>query len=81
VRPKKRSKKDVDDKNGLPTAKKANTDKKPKANRSVYVTGLPPDATTNELKDIFSKYGLLMEDMETGTFKNCITIINCSLEE
>lgn len=33
---------------------------------SVYVTGIPPDATVEELKNTFSKYGVIMEDLETG---------------
>ncbi|KAI9329586.1 hypothetical protein DFJ73DRAFT_860497 [Zopfochytrium polystomum] len=41
-----------------PPAKKPNT--------SVYISGLPPDVTFTELVDIFSKYGILMEDASTG---------------
>lgn len=33
---------------------------------SVYVTGIPPDATVEELKTTFSKCGVIMEDLETG---------------
>lgn len=33
---------------------------------SVYVTGIPPDATVEELNNTFSKYGVIMEDLETG---------------
>ncbi|CAG8670917.1 14312_t:CDS:2, partial [Funneliformis mosseae] len=29
----------------------------------IYVTGLPPDVTVNELAEVFSKYGVLMEDL------------------
>ncbi|CAG8633379.1 16254_t:CDS:10 [Funneliformis caledonium] len=31
-----------------------------------YVTGLPPDVTVNELAEVFSKYGVLMEDLIAG---------------
>ncbi|CAO3590139.1 unnamed protein product [Absidia cylindrospora] len=46
--------------------------KKPKrepskmVNTSVYVTGVPPDVTVDELKRLFSKCGVIMEDLETG---------------
>ncbi|KAG1457138.1 hypothetical protein G6F56_006674 [Rhizopus delemar] len=45
--------------------------KKPKIEKitSVYVTGLPQDATTEELKLTFSKCGMIMEDLETGDAK------------
>ncbi|KAI8645090.1 hypothetical protein BD408DRAFT_339447 [Parasitella parasitica] len=33
---------------------------------SVYVTSIPPDATIEELKALFSKCGVIMEDLETG---------------
>ncbi|KAI8990798.1 hypothetical protein BDF20DRAFT_812538 [Mycotypha africana] len=43
--------------------------KKPKRelpNTSVYVTGIPPDVTMEELKTTFTKCGVIMEDLETG---------------
>ncbi|KAI8077857.1 uncharacterized protein BX664DRAFT_367317 [Halteromyces radiatus] len=49
-----------------------NNNKKPKReptkkiNTSVYVTGVPPDVTIDELKQVFSKCGVIMEDLETG---------------
>ncbi|KAL7747886.1 hypothetical protein RI367_006821 [Sorochytrium milnesiophthora] len=36
------------------------------ANTSIYVTGLPLDATATEVHDVFSKYGIIMEDIATG---------------
>lgn len=33
---------------------------------SVYVTGIPPDVTMEEMKTTFSKCGVIMEDLETG---------------
>ncbi|ORX48246.1 hypothetical protein DM01DRAFT_262435 [Hesseltinella vesiculosa] len=44
-------------------------DKKPRKepkNTSVYVTSVPPDATVQELNEVFSKCGVVMEDLETG---------------
>ncbi|KAI8147898.1 hypothetical protein BJV82DRAFT_593837 [Fennellomyces sp. T-0311] len=43
--------------------------KKPKRepkNTSVYVTGVPHDTTLDEMKQVFSKCGVIMEDLETG---------------
>jgi len=37
-------------------------------NTSVYVTNLPSDVTVEELAEIFSKYGVLMEDFVNGMF-------------
>lgn len=37
-----------------------------KKNTAVYVTGLPDDATVDELAEYFSKYGVIMDDMFTG---------------
>ncbi|KAI9263294.1 hypothetical protein BDA99DRAFT_509858 [Phascolomyces articulosus] len=33
---------------------------------SVYVTGVPPDATMDEMKTVFSKCGVIMEDLDSG---------------
>lgn len=61
IAPKRNSKKS----NGEgPAAKKARPEKK---TRAVYVTGLPPDATVDEIKELFEKYGLILEDINTGT--------------
>ncbi|KAI9472033.1 MAG: hypothetical protein EXX96DRAFT_489644 [Benjaminiella poitrasii] len=51
--------------------KRQDTDetKKPKREvriTSVYVSGIPDDATIEELKTTFSKCGVIMEDLETG---------------
>ncbi|KAI9472928.1 hypothetical protein BDB00DRAFT_216080 [Zychaea mexicana] len=35
-------------------------------NTSVYVTGVPTDATMDEMKQVFSKCGVIMEDLESG---------------
>jgi len=45
--------------------------KKPKVERkkiitSVYVSGLPFDTTLEEMKEVFSKYGIISEDINTG---------------
>ena len=37
-------------------------------NTSVYVTNLPSDVTVEELAEVFSKYGVLMEDFVNGMF-------------
>ncbi|KAJ3199221.1 hypothetical protein HDU82_000624 [Entophlyctis luteolus] len=37
-----------------------------KFNSSIYVSNLPPDTTFDEMKEFFSKYGLIMEDISTG---------------
>ncbi|RIA88218.1 hypothetical protein C1645_713419 [Glomus cerebriforme] len=42
---------------------KQNNQKKKPVNTSVYVTGLPPDVTVEELAEVFSKYGVLMVDL------------------
>ncbi|CAG8547349.1 4288_t:CDS:10 [Acaulospora morrowiae] len=45
--------------------KKQKQKKKP-TNTSVYVSGLPPDVTVQELAEVFSKYGVLLEDLNSG---------------
>lgn len=37
-----------------------------RAETSVYVTGIPKDATLEEVTECFSKYGILLPDTETG---------------
>ncbi len=39
---------------------------KKRAETSVYVTGIPTDATLDEVTECFSKYGILLPDSETG---------------
>ncbi|GAA93593.1 uncharacterized protein L969DRAFT_51782 [Mixia osmundae IAM 14324] len=45
---------------------KRRKDDKPRASRNtaVYVTHLPPDATVEEMKGVFSKAGLILEDQD-----------------
>ncbi|ORX79034.1 hypothetical protein BCR32DRAFT_234550 [Anaeromyces robustus] len=45
--------------------KKPKTEKK-KIITSVYVSGLPFDTTLDEMKKVFSKYGIISEDINTG---------------
>ncbi|KAI8073482.1 uncharacterized protein B0P05DRAFT_548747 [Gilbertella persicaria] len=49
-----------------PEAKKQKQEPVKKPVTSVYVTGVPPDATVDEIKTVFSKCGVIMEDLETG---------------
>ncbi|KAI9204268.1 uncharacterized protein BJ171DRAFT_122085 [Polychytrium aggregatum] len=46
--------------------KKPKPEAKKPPNTSIYVTGLPPDTTVDEMKDSFGKYGIIMEDLLTG---------------
>ncbi|TPX30517.1 hypothetical protein SmJEL517_g05936 [Synchytrium microbalum] len=46
--------------------KKKKPDQPPKANTSIYVTGLPPNTDADEVKQVFSKYGIIAEDITTG---------------
>ncbi len=43
--------------------------KKPIRNTAVYVSNLPIDTTEEELEDVFSKYGVIAEDLITGKKK------------
>ncbi|KAI7881427.1 hypothetical protein K492DRAFT_128874 [Lichtheimia hyalospora FSU 10163] len=43
---------------------KRDTAKRP--NTSVYVTGVPSDATVEEIKEVFTKCGVIMEDLDSG---------------
>ncbi|KAJ8653673.1 hypothetical protein O0I10_010711 [Lichtheimia ornata] len=47
-------------------AKKQKRDTAKRPNTSVYVTGVPPDATIEEIKEVFTKCGVIMEDLESG---------------
>ncbi|KAG0171699.1 hypothetical protein DFQ28_000718 [Apophysomyces sp. BC1034] len=47
------------------TKKKQKREQK-RPNTSVYVTGIPPDVTMEEMKHVFTKCGVIMEDLETG---------------
>ncbi|OUM67074.1 hypothetical protein PIROE2DRAFT_40318, partial [Piromyces sp. E2] len=48
------------------SAKKKPKVEKKKIVTSVYVSGLPFDTTLEEMKDVFSKYGIISEDINTG---------------
>jgi HIV Tat-specific factor 1 len=56
-------------------ANEGDNNKKPKREpvkkpvTSVYVTGIPPDVTVEEMQETFSKCGVIMEDLETGEAK------------
>ncbi|KAJ5247202.1 hypothetical protein N7468_002185 [Penicillium chermesinum] len=39
---------------------------KPRENTAVYVTNLPLDATKDEICEVFRKYGIIAEELETG---------------
>ncbi|KAF3309836.1 hypothetical protein TWF173_010541 [Orbilia oligospora] len=38
----------------------------PRVNKAVYVTNLPLDATAQEVEELFSKYGVLAEEIDSG---------------
>jgi HIV Tat-specific factor 1 len=40
-----------------------------KANTSIYIKGLPDDVSLEELKEFFSKAGVIKSDVETGDSK------------
>ncbi|RMZ87394.1 hypothetical protein DV736_g5379, partial [Chaetothyriales sp. CBS 134916] len=40
--------------------------KKPRANTAVYVTSIPLDATRSEIQSIFSKCGMIAEEIDSG---------------
>lgn len=53
----------------LPSKKKAKAEKKekePRKNTAVYVTNLPLDTNEEELKEVFSKYGVISEEIDGG---------------
>lgn len=39
---------------------------KPRPVKAVYVTGIPLDTTVDEMKEVFTKCGVIMEDISTG---------------
>lgn len=47
-------------------AKKAKPEREPRKNTAVYVTQLPPDTTEAELKDVFSRCGVISEEIDGG---------------
>jgi len=48
------------------SAKKKPKVEKKKIVTSVYISGLPFDTTLEEMKEVFSKYGIISEDINTG---------------
>ncbi|CAO3663100.1 unnamed protein product [Umbelopsis vinacea] len=46
--------------------KRQKRDTKPKPVKAVYVTGIPLDTTVEEVKEVFTKCGVIMEDISTG---------------
>ena len=40
--------------------------KEPRKNTAVYVTNLPLDTTEEEIKSVFSRYGVISEEIDTG---------------
>lgn len=40
--------------------------KKPRVNTAVYVTSIPLDADQDEIQQVFSKCGVIAEDLDTG---------------
>ncbi|KAG9302907.1 hypothetical protein G9A89_022323 [Geosiphon pyriformis] len=56
----------MDDTGQSSKKQKPNNQGKKKPNTSVYVTGLPKDVSSEEIAQVFSKCGLLMEDYVKG---------------
>ncbi|KAJ9647719.1 hypothetical protein H2199_001493 [Coniosporium tulheliwenetii] len=53
--------------NGSKKRAKSNDNPKPeRKNTAVYVTNLPPDVTVDEVKDVFSRCGVIAEAIDTG---------------
>ncbi|KAE9965984.1 hypothetical protein EG328_009237 [Venturia inaequalis] len=46
--------------------KKPKKEKKERVNTAVYVTSLPLDVTIEEVHDVFSKYGIIAEEVDSG---------------
>ncbi|PVI07093.1 hypothetical protein DM02DRAFT_351290 [Periconia macrospinosa] len=44
--------------------KHTKTEKKPPENRAIYVTNIPRDATTEELEEVFKKYGMIDQGVD-----------------
>jgi len=58
TQPKKKRKKKADDSEPQP--------KKQRVNTAVYATSIPLDATEDEVKQVFSKYGMIAEEIDSG---------------
>ncbi|KAI9011214.1 hypothetical protein BC832DRAFT_529193 [Gaertneriomyces semiglobifer] len=48
------------------TSDEPKVEPKKKPNTAVYISGLPCDVTMDEMKEVFGKCGLFMEDLSTG---------------
>lgn len=46
--------------------KKQRQDPPPKKNSSIYITNLPRDATAEEVREVFSRCGVISEEIDTG---------------
>lgn len=57
---------DDDGGGGQPSRKKQKAEKEPRKNTAVYVTNLPLDTDEDEIKTVFSKYGVISEEIDTG---------------
>ncbi|CAI7613261.1 unnamed protein product [Penicillium glandicola] len=57
---KKRKSSHDENKNDEPKAKK------PRVNTAVWVTNIPRDAQLSEIQEVFAKYGILAEELDTG---------------
>ncbi|KAI9159321.1 hypothetical protein H9P43_008661 [Blastocladiella emersonii ATCC 22665] len=51
---------------GNPAKKRKRDPKPPKPVTAIYLSHLPADVTASELRDVCSKYGIIMEDLTTG---------------
>lgn len=73
IKPKEKKKRaatyDVHANEDIETVKKPKREPVKKAVTSVYVTGIPADVTVDEMQTVFSKCGVIMEDLETGESK------------
>ncbi|KAK5168271.1 uncharacterized protein LTR77_006840 [Saxophila tyrrhenica] len=63
--PKKRKAADAEGGNGKTKKPKAEGNR-PERNNAIYVTSLPDDVTIDELKQVFSRYGVISESADTG---------------
>ncbi|EWC48350.1 hypothetical protein DRE_02119 [Drechslerella stenobrocha 248] len=68
---KKRKNQHSNDGDDVGAAKRSKKNSKPDAaaarvNKAVYVTNLPPDATAQEVEELFSRYGVIAEEIDSG---------------
>ncbi|KAF3905428.1 hypothetical protein ABW20_dc0101584 [Dactylellina cionopaga] len=59
---------DAEPENAAPKRSKKNGKPEPaqRVNKAVYVTNLPLDATAQEVEDLFSRYGVIAEEIDSG---------------